>query len=164
MAQIRADQAQIYRNSGEHPDLALVSPEIFNTLASTYDPNRRYTQDVVNVARGPIKLDAGFEAINFDGTSFVKDKDATQNSITYLSTQWVHLEYLPPPSDLMAQIGELGAVDYADDGFGQIPLGYWVEKLSKTGDSDKYMMTFNGQLVVRRPNACGQRVNVQIAS
>jgi hypothetical protein len=45
-----------------------------------------------------------------------------------------------------------------------VPLGFMVEKLAKAGDSDKYMLTFNGQLVVRRPNACGRRKNVATVS
>jgi hypothetical protein len=163
-AQIRADQAAIYIQSGEQPDIGLCDPNTFNTLGSLFDANRRYMVDTVPTARGEVKLEGGFKAIEFDGTYFVKDKDSPANTITYLNSQYVHIEYLPPPSDLMVQLAELGMETQADDGFGIIPLGFWVEKLAKTGDSDKYMMTWNGQLVVRRPNACGQRVNIQIAS
>lgn len=163
-AQIRADMAAIYIASGEQPDIALCDPYTFNTVGSLFDANRRYLVDTVDVSKGVIKLEGGFQAIEFEGMYFIKDKDSPANQITYLSSEYVHMEYLPPPADLMAQLGELGMEEQANDGYGTIPLGFWVEKLAKTGDSDKYMMTWNGQLVVRRPNACGTRLNIAMAS
>jgi len=163
-AQIRADQNAILIASGEFPDLGFCDPYTYTTIGSLFDPNRRYTVDTFSTARGEITLQGGMKAIEFDGTFFIKDKDSPANTITYLSSQFVHIEYLPPPPDLMAQLAELGMGVEADDGYGAIPLGYFLEKLSKTGDSDKFMLTWNGQLVVERPNACGQRTNIQMAS
>jgi hypothetical protein len=164
-AQIRTDQSAIFTASGETPDIALCSPDVMDTLAALFDDNRRYnaTVDTVTTARGKIVLDAGYEGIMFNGTVFFKDKDATANTIQYLNSRFVHVEYLPPPADMMVQLGEMGIMVEANDGFGAIPLGFMVEKLAKSGDSDKYMLTFNGQLVVRKPNSCGVRKNITIA-
>ena len=163
-AQIRADQAGVRKKGGEGPDLAVCDPDTWNTVASLFDGNRQYTQNVITTARGTITLDAGSEAIYFNGTAFVQDKDAPAKQILYLNTNWVHVEYLPVPADDMAQLAGMGIMVQANDGFGPIPLGFLVEKLDKSGDSDKFSMTFNGQLVVRKPSACGVRKNIAMAA
>ncbi len=163
-AQVRTDQSAIFTTSGFPPDIALCSPDVMDTLAALFDQNRNYMVDTVTTARGKISLDAGYEGIRFNGTTFFRDKDAPANQIHYLNSNWVHIEYLPPPPDVMAMLGEMGMEVGADDGYGPIPLGFLIDKLAKNGDSDKYMLTFNGQLVVRRPNSCGVRKNIAIAA
>lgn len=156
-AQIRADRSAIFVASGENPDLAVCSPSVFDAVAALYDNSRRYMQDVINTARGEVKLDSGFAALEVDGMMFLKDKDATANRIYYINSNYIELQC----QELMPEaLGDLGVAGLADDGYGQVPLGIRCDRLSKGGDSARYMAFTECQLVVRRPNAMGCRKNV----
>lgn len=154
-ALIRDDIRQIYEASGENPDLAVCSPSVFNVVGGLFDATRRQI-DQVMTARGAVRLDFGFQALEVDGTLFVKDKDATANKIYYLNSNHVRIEYLesaqPPGVPAQPMV--------ANDGFGTVPLGITYEMLAKLGDSDRAQAKTYVQLVVDRPDACGVRVNV----
>lgn len=154
-ALLRDDIRQIYEASGEMPDLAVCSPAVFNKIGSLFDNTRRQI-DSINTARGSMRLDFGFQALEVDGTVFLRDKDATANRIYYLNTNHVRVEYLPPapPAGVVVQAMA------ANDGFGQVPLGISYEMLAKLGDSDRAQAKTYVQLVVDRPDACGARLNV----
>lgn len=154
-AQVRTDIAAIYTACGENPDLAVCSPAIFNSLGGTFDATRRQI-DTVTTARGPIRLDFGWTALEIDGTIFVKDKDATAAQVYYINTNHVHIEYLPPSSPEQQAVQVM-----ADDGFGEVPLGFRYKKLATLGASERAQISSSLQLVVDRPNACGIRKNAQ---
>lgn len=154
-ALLRDDFRQIYEACGEMPDIAVCSPAVFNKVGSLFDATRRYVQEV-STARGVVKLDASMGALEIDGVMFVKDKDCTANTIYYLNTNHVRIEYLPtqqPAQDMASSMG-------ADDGFGMTPLGMSVEPIAKLGDSSRAQFKTYLQLVVDRPNTCGKRLNV----
>ncbi len=157
-ALIRDDIRQIYEASGENPDVAMCSPAVFNVVGGLFDATRRQV-DGIRTARGDIKLDFGYSALEVDGTVFVKDKDCTANTIYYLNSNYVELQYLPSASqDRM--IDGLDLPVQADDGFGKVPLGFKYEMLAKTGPSEKAEILATTQLVVSKPNTCGTRKNV----
>lgn len=155
-SQIRTDLAAIYTNSGEYPDLAFVTPAVFNSIGGLFDPSKLFMVETVNTAKGPVQLEGSFRGIEFDGCVFIKDKDATANAITYVNSNHVRIEYLPS-ADIPDEISQMVE---ADDGFGAVPLGMTFEKLAKTGPSSKAQILASCQLVVERPNACGMRKNV----
>lgn len=157
-AQIRSDRSAIFTASGELPDLGVCSPPVFDALAALFDNNRRFVQDVVT-ARGPVRLDNGFEALALEGMMIVKDINATANRLYYINTNYIELQcqMLNPPQLMgMAMVGQ------ANDGYGQVPLGIRVDKLAKNGDADRYLTFTECQLVVRRPNAMGCRKNIAV--
>lgn len=162
-AQIRSDIATIYDVGGENPDCAFCSPAVFNTVGNLFDPTRRQVdtvREITTAARGKITLDAGFQALEFDGMYFVKDKDATANSIYYLNTSHLEGQYLPSAVMREALAGnEMSEVE-AEDGYGQVPLGFVYEKLAKAGASEKAEIVSTFQLVVNRPNTMGVRRNI----
>lgn len=163
LAQIRSDIAAIFEASGEQPDLAAVSPSVFNQVAGLFDSSRRYTQmsDTVNTRRGAIKLDAGYEALIVDGCAFYKDKDATANEIKYINSNYIELQVLPHPMLTQMMPGLTpGMMLSANDGFGEIPLMFHYEMLANTGDSKKAEVRLYTELCVRKPNAFGVRKNV----
>jgi hypothetical protein len=159
LAQIRTDLATIYDLSGEFPDLAFCNSTVFNIVAGLFDATRRYVQ-TIETSKGTVVLDASYQALEVDGCMFLRDKDAAAASITYLNSRHVYIEYLPLEEGTMAALAELGVNMEADDGYGPIPLGMRCQKLAKNGDSERYQVLTNLQLIVERPNACGQRLNV----
>lgn len=158
LAQVRDDMRLIYEASGENPDVAIAPPAVFNKIGSLFDATRRQV-DQIQTARGLVRLDFGWSALEVDGMMFVKDKDAAANQIQYLNTNHVKLQYLPPTGqpESPAQTMDM------DDGFGPVPLGFKYEKLAKLGASERAEITSTLQLVVDRPNSCGVRKNVNPA-
>lgn len=158
LALLRDDIRQVYEACGENPDMAGCAPAVFNKVGGLFDATRRNVVST-STARGRIELDGGFYVIELDGTMFFKDKDATANKIYYLNSNYVHVEYLPSAEQRMLMAAGVAMVQ-ADDGFGPVPLGFKFEKLAKTGASEKGSVYFTGNIVVKRPNACGVRKNV----
>jgi len=159
-AQIRTDLSTIQKNSGRRPQIALVSLEVYNALVALFDPTRIKYEDLVQTARGPVMLDHSQRGVVVENCMFIPDKE-----IVYLPPgDDCFLEYLPPaPTSQIerAMLNIAGApLIPANDGFGQAPLGYEVQPLAKLGDSDRFSVVSNLQLVVRRPNAGGIRKNV----
>jgi len=154
-AGIRDDIRQIYEACGMNPDIACSKPAIFNELGGLFDNTRRQI-DEVQTARGAIRLSFGFQALEVDGTLFVKDKDSTAATIYYMNTDHVELQYLPSAN--MSGLPEYEVE--ADDGFGAVPLGFDYEMLAKTGASEKAEIVSTLQMKVDRPNSCGVRLNV----
>lgn len=161
-ASIRAHQGAIYDACGEIPDLAFCPTAVFNTIGSLFDGNKVYTVDTVTTARGEIKLEGGYKGIEFEGTVFIKDKDAAVNKIAFVNTNHTYIEYLPPAIAGLDDI--LREMVTPDDGFGVLPLGLVYEKLGKLGDSDKAQVKAYMQLVCDRPNSGGMMLNVGTVS
>jgi hypothetical protein len=161
---IRGDiNTKIYTASGEQPDLACCSPAVLNRRGSLFNELRRYTDPVreINTAKGKVVLDASVGAIEFEGCTFIKDKDATPNEIVYVNSDYVHFEYLPQQDE--AEVIEAMAKDVQlEDGFGPIPLGARFKKLATSGSSEKATMQVFMNLVVEKPNACGVRRNIDV--
>lgn len=161
LASIRAHIGLIYDACGEVPDIAMCPTSIWNTVGGLFDPTRHYVQEVTT-AKGKIMLDAGYEGLVVDGTVFFKDKDATASAIQFINTNHHWIEYLPP--DMPGIEGVLAQRIPANDGFGDIPLGFVCERLAKNGDSERAMMKSYLQQVNDRPNSCGVMLNVASAS
>jgi hypothetical protein len=164
-AQIRTDLAAILIAGGVRPNVALVSPRVFLTVASLFDSQKLYLMQTAGEAMRAMlapEFEGGAGAIKFDNCVFIEDKDATENQIFYINTSTVSVQFLP-----VGEPGPGGADESADvlmtDGFEEIPLGVRLEALAKTGDADKIMMKLYPQLRVMRPNQCGVRKNVKIA-
>lgn len=157
-ALIREDLRQIYEKCGETPDMAVCTPTVFNKIGALFDATRRQL-DSVRGPVGPVKLEFGFQALEVDGTVFFRDKDCTTDSIYYLNSDHVEIQYLPSASQQLL-IEAAGGETHADDGFGSVPLGFKYEMLAKTGPAEKAEILWTGNLVVDRPNTCGKRTAV----
>jgi hypothetical protein len=157
-ALIRDDQTKIEDACGERPDMAYVPPGVFNSIVSTFDASRRFVESL-ETPRGKINFASG-QAVEVEGTVFIKDKDATANRIYYCNSEYFWLEVLPA-SDEAVPVLEPGTILRANDGFGELPLMFTYEKLAKTGDSSKFFAKCYAQLKVEKPNAFGVRKNVK---
>lgn len=164
LAQLRDDSRKIYEASGERPDLAVTCPSVFNVVGGLFDATRRQVEVVSTSARGAVKLDAGFHALELDGMPIVMDMDATKTATSgtmyYLNTNHVELQYLPD-ADQMDALKAMNMKVSANDGYGEVPLGFTYEMLAKTGPADKAEILSTCQLAVTRPNACGARKRIQ---
>ena len=162
---VRADVAErIYVAGGEGPDLAFVPPAVFLKLISLHDAVPRYVQQV-ETPRGRIALTEGrTQAIEIEGCTFVKDKDAPALEIHYVNSEETSIEYLPQSDEDSALEGmrEMGADVDLNDGYGVIPLGMKLYKLGKRSASADYTLQAFLQLKNTKPAANGKRRNFTI--
>lgn len=166
-AQIRTDLSTIQTNSGRRPTVAICSPLVFNQVVGLFDSSRVKYEETVTTARGAVMLEHSQRGVVVEGCMFIPDKDATAGQIYYLPPDEgdLAIEYLPPApvSDIeramMAITGR--PLIAAQDGFGQAPLGFEIQPLAKNGDSDRFSLVSNLQLVCERPNAGGVRKHVK---
>jgi hypothetical protein len=167
--QIRADLGAIYAQCGMRSDLAMVSTPVLNKMASLFDPLKQYMFQVtplnfskdLRTQRGNFTMEGGVGQMMVDGCLFIEDKDATANSIFYMNSEHVKIEYLPFINSGMGRADEITDMS-ANDGVELLPLGLQVEMLAKTADVDSAFMKAYVQLKVERPNSCGVRRNVAV--
>lgn len=162
-AQVRSDLAAIKVASGYRPDVALVSPAMYNKIASLYDPQKQYLYQVVDkvflAGRSAALLEGGAGGISFDGCVFVEDAFCPASTIYYLNSAFVKMEFLPLDMSNLGgdETATMGMIDGMEE---SVPLGMSFEMLAKNGDSERAMMKVYPQLAVLRPNACGVRKNI----
>lgn len=161
-AAIRSDLAAIKVLSQYKPDIAIVSPATYNKVASLYDPQKQYLYSVVDkvflAGRQAVLLEGGCGGISIDGCVFVEDAFCPANTIYYLNSRFVKMEYCP--FDLGIEGDEASMLPMVDSMGDSIPLGLSFEMLAKNGDSNRAMMKLYPQLAVLRPNSCGVRSNI----
>lgn len=163
-AQIRTDLSTIQTNSGRRPTVALCDLDVFNAVLGLFDATKIFYVDLVQTPRGGVMLDNTQRGVIVENCIFIPDKDATANTISYLHLPDARIEYLPPaPQTMFDRLQGMGMLVPSNDGFGPAPLGYELQPLAKNGDSDRFSLVSNLQLVIRRPNAFGQRQNVATA-
>jgi hypothetical protein len=159
LAQLRKDLHDIKDVCGEMPSMAFLKSSSFLSIAGQLDNTRQYTQDVtINTPRGQVTLDASVGKFMVEGCLFISDKDATAGSIYYVNPEYVEIQYLPSADEgpLTEDVMRMGI----EDGYGAVPLGMNVYPLARTGAARKVTAEVQVQLVVRKPSACGIRLNV----
>lgn len=156
LAAVRGDISAIYDASGEMPNLALCSTNVWNALAALFDAARQYS--VATDAQGAIQLRGGAGTLEIDGCMFVKDRLATANRIYYLTTDAVKVQYLAKVA--MPELGDDVVEQKLQMTGGELPLGMYLEALARTGAASKFSCYVTAQLKVEQPNACGMRLNV----
>lgn len=76
---LRNDLSDIYKNCGERPNFATVSPATMNQIGKLFQLTSQ---------------DSTPRFVMFDGCKFVEDKNAPEGTIYYLNTNYVYMEYL----------------------------------------------------------------------
>jgi hypothetical protein len=167
---IRKDLAAAFVRGGARPDIALVTPDMFNTVAALFDPLRRMETDTVQAAGSPVVLPFKVSTLVVDGCQFIEDKDASLagdtsavGSIIYLNTDYVEIETLMPALNRKAyQMMAAKGMMPATDGFSALDMALFYQALAITGSAVKARVALTAQLKVTRPNACAVRRNVTI--
>jgi hypothetical protein len=158
--QIRDDIGAIYDACGEGPNFAMCPTAVFNKLVELFDVQRFYVQEVMG-ANGPVRFNAGVAGVEIEGCTFVKDKDCQANTIWYLNTNYIELNYTVPKDSPAPLDGVNVATTPINDGYGAIPLGARVKRLGPVGSKETFMASIHAQLKLAKPSAFGARKNVQ---
>lgn len=162
LALMRQTRRAIYEASGEKPDLIICSPAVHDAYGALMDNNRRYV-DEVRLRGEKIRLDGGYQVLEFEGTPVVEDVDCPANTMLFLNTRHCSITQLADSVNAVNRsMGMVGLAGTDEHRFGpsSIPVSARVNVLARTGDAYKFQLISYLQLCVKRPNAMGQLINL----
>jgi len=159
---MREMRRTIYEASGEKPDLIVCSPALHEKYGRLFGAERRYV-DQIRMRGNTIRLDGGYQVLEFDGIPVIEDKDcptesATQHQMVFLNSRHVEIMQLADQSDRVnngLSMARLGGTPEEHMGSGEFGLQARVQPLAITGDAYKFALYVYPQVCVKRPNACG---------
>ena len=155
---IRQLRREIYTASGERPDVFITNPIQHEKLGLLYQNERRYTDSIRRNDGNTIKLDGGYQVLEFDGISVIEDVLHPAGKLTCLNSRHVFMTQLADsPDALNRAMGTVGLAGTPEEQFGaqRIRLSARLQPLAITGDAFKFQLINYPQVVVRRPNANG---------
>jgi hypothetical protein len=154
---MRDVRRQIYRASGQKPDLLVTTPEIHEKYGLLFGMQRRYITEI-KLRGSMITLDGGYQMLEFDGIPVLEDVDCPTGDMLFLNTRYVRVLQLPDEVDAVNQ-GEamVGIAGTDEEQLGQPTrkLRARINPLGKTGDFFMFQLILYPQLQVRRPNTNG---------
>lgn len=154
---MRDMRVSIFNACGERPDLIVCDATQQEKYGALLGPSRRYVQDV-NLRGMSIKLDGGYQSLDFDGIPVIADPNCPAGKMIFLNTKHVMLRQLPPammPMGISSATIRLHGT--AEEQLGQTgtSLVARINLLAVTGDAYKFQLIMYPQLQVKRPNTCG---------
>lgn len=160
---MRQLRRSIYVSSGERPDIFITDPVQHERLGLAYQAERRYTDTVRRNDGSVIKLDGGYQVLEFDGISVIEDVLHPVQKVTALNSRHVFLTQLADSQDALNRaMGTVRLAGTPEEQFGQQQTGLYarIQPLAITGDAFKYQLILYPNVVVKRPNACGVITNL----
>ena len=148
----------VYTASGQRVDVYLADPNQHEKLGLLYQAQRRYV-DTITVRGNTIKLDGGYQVLEFDGRPVIEDINCPANTIVGLNSREVRMRYLPQPTAAQMQ-GAEGSVPIVGSsefqyGVGAVKMMGRIKRLAPTGDAENFQLIVYPQVQVRSPNTCG---------
>jgi len=161
-AMMRQTRRRIYTASGMKPDLIICDPEQHENYGNLFGDKRRYV-DEIRMRGETIKLDGGYQVLEFDGIPVVEDEQCPSNQMLFLNTNYLYMSQLPDPVTMYNQ--SMGLTELAGTGeeqFGDGPTGLnaRIIPLAKLGDSYQFELICYPALVSRRQNVHGSIVSL----
>lgn len=145
------------------PDLAVCSLETLEKVRVAFDSQTFYIYDVTMPSVGKVNLEGGGGVVNFGGTRFVGCVDAPADTIYYLNTSKMFIDYNLPGdfSRLMSQINAsmmARGVAATGDAFG--PMKAYLRDIPAAAMASQAAVITNSQLVLTQRSAFGVRKNI----
>lgn len=157
-AAMRALRRDIYNTSGKKPNLIICDATQHEKLGLLFGSERRYV-DTVRLESRQIRLDGGYQVLEFDGIPVVEDVSCPSGQMLFLNTNYLHIMQLPDPASVMNQ--SLGHVDLSGTpeeqlGDGPMKIRARVNPLGRAGDKYSFQLISYLQLVSRACNVHGR--------
>lgn len=172
---IEGDLMEIMTNDFKpgQPDLVVVNPRVFKAIKSSLQGSVSYNSGMFSPNAIPkLGVQYGIEELAIGSTIIVQDAYAPLDSLLYLNSDNVWIEYMPYPPDAAQAISDLitpemlnairTALTEAGMSGDLMPLDMLIQELGATGSQDSAMLQCYPQVVVDRPNACGMRLNISV--
>jgi len=161
---IRQLRRVIYTASGERPDLFICDPVQHEKFGLLFQSERRY-MDEIRMRGQSIRLDGGYQVLEFDGIPVIEDVQCPAGTFLALNTRHVKMKQLADSADAMNYaMGMIGLSGTPEEQYGtaNTKLTARIQKLAVTGDAHKFALYLYPQLQVKRPNSCGFITNLAV--
>jgi hypothetical protein len=162
---MREMRRRIYNASGIKPDLIVTTPEIHEKYGKLFGQQRRYVQEIT-LRGSTIKLDGGYQMLEFDGIPVLEDVDCVSGDMVFLTTRFVRVLQLPDGTNEANQsMGMIGLAGTEEEQLGMPSrkLRARINPLGRNGDLYRFQLICYPQLQVKRPNACGVITDINAA-
>lgn len=149
----RASRA-IYEASATPYDVIVTSPILHEAYGLAIHAERRWT-DTVRTAAGMIKLDQGYQVLEFDGKIMIQDNDCPADEMLFLNSQEMYIQQVPDMVDNVNRAMGMASVTGTEDEFlgsGKTKLAARIQPLSISGDAFPFALYSYLQLVLLNPN------------
>lgn len=160
---LRELRRKIFIASGLKPDIFVCDPVQHERIGALHQAQRRYVQEVRRNDGMIIKLDGGYQILEFDGILVVEDPLCPAGTFIALNSQFTYLSQLGDAPDMVARaLGMLQLGGTPEEQFGSKKMGLTarINPLAVTGDALKYQLICYPQLACERPNTCGYITNL----
>lgn len=154
---MRSTRQAIYEASGEKPDLIICDAFQHLKYGGLTEQKRQWV-DQVRMRGELIKLDAGYNLLEFDGIPVIEDVDAPEGTMLFLNTSHLRIVQVADTSD--DQNGGRGytmasGTPEEQAGPAKRRISLRLNPLAKLGDHIKFQLVGYLQLQCKRPNAMG---------
>ena len=155
-AMVRELKRKINKASGQFPSFYITTPESFDIFAETLQAQRRFVQDVSLQGRGPIKLDGGFEIVDFDGIPVFSDVRCPAGYFLALNTNEQRIRYMPFKSayDILKAVG-ITVSPESRLKTDSTPLMGKIKRIAPAGDKERLGIFCYLNVQSRTPNTAG---------
>lgn len=151
---MRSAGRSIYEASSTPYDVIVTSPILHEAYGLATHAERRWV-DQVRTASGLVKLDAGYQVLEFDGKIMIQDTDCPADEMLFLNTREMHIQQLPDRADRVNRaMGSVGVAGTADEflGQGKTKLQARIQPLQIQGDAFPFALYSYLQLCIKSPN------------
>lgn len=155
---MRAVSRGIYEASKKPYDVIVTSPILHEAYGLATHAERRWV-DQIRTASGMVKLDAGYQVLEFDGKAMIQDTDCPADEMLFLNTSEMHIQQLPDRSDRVNRaMGMIGVSGTEDEflGSGRTKLQARIQPLDIKGDAFPFALYSYMQLCVKNCNRFGR--------
>lgn len=151
---MRSAGRAIYEASSEPYDVIVTSPILHEAYGLATHAERRWV-DQVRTASGMVKLDQGYQVLEFDGKVMIQDTDCPADEMLFLNTRHMHIQQLPDRADRVNRsMGMVQVAGTADEflGSGKTKLQARIQPLQIQGDAFPFALYSYLQLCIKSPN------------
>lgn len=152
-------EQNVFVNCGEPPTHILCSPGVYRKYEALFENVRRTVTD----GRGPMTYGAGASALFYKGIPLVRDMDCPAGKLIFINSNYLKMKFLPRAGQTKdAVYSEMRTLTGRgnDQPLTATSIPFRIELLGKTGTSYKAMLYTTIQLVVHKPNAFAQVIDI----
>lgn len=163
-ALLRQLRRSIVNVTGQPPDLYICDAALFDEIASLYDSNRRWVDEVTRTDGSKVKVDGAVEVMTWQGARILWSPNHPPQKLTALNTSEIHVEQLPDGPDGINQAAAmipLQSPPEEQEGEMTWPLQALIQPLAIQGNAYNFDLQMYPSLVVDKRNAHGYLANLQ---